>query len=180
MYEELKMKKAALLVLLAACTEPPATQPPLGDAGQPYPQLPTVSSDDIASLPGLPRDQDGNVILLEVAGLPLTIGAPRRDAIGAAARCTDLVTSCVGATKDPDGCVARLPICASARPWEESAPCCARACVDAYQEERRLGADVGSAYMAVFGSTHECFPGLQDLYRAAGGDPFLAPRRAPR
>ncbi len=175
-YDDLKMKRTALLLMLAACTDPPPV--PSGEGGTPYPQLPTISSDEIAAMPGLPRDQDGNVILLEVGGLPLTIGAPRRDAIGAAGKCRDLLTSCVGATKDPDACVAQLRVCTSARPWEETEPCCAQACVDAYQAERRLGADVSAAYSAVFGSTHECFPGLQELYRAAGGVSYLAPRLA--
>ena len=153
------MKKAMLLLLLGGCTDLPLGGA-VPDAG--LAQLPVVTG------------------LLEVAGLPFTPGAPRNDAIGAAARCGDLLTSCVGATKDPDGCVAQLPICATQRPWEESAPCCAKACVEAYQEERRLGADVLRSAKAVFGSDHECFPGRQELLRAAGGTPYLAPRLAPR
>ncbi|MDP2339358.1 MAG: hypothetical protein Q8O67_00255 [Deltaproteobacteria bacterium] len=179
MHDALAMKKSLLLLLLAACPDPAA--PPTGDAGVPgLPQAPTVAVDQLEQLPGMPRDADGNLILLEVAGLPLSIGAPRKDAIGAAAKCTDLLSSCVMATKDPDGCVAKLPICESEQPWEEALPCCAQACINAYQEERRLGADVFGAHKAVWGSTHECFPGLQALYRAAGGTPYLAPRLAPR
>jgi hypothetical protein len=171
------MKKAMLLLLLVGCTDPPPGGA-VPDAG--LPQLPAVTVDQLQQIPGMPRDANGNIVLLEVAGLPLTLGAPRNDAISAAARCGDLLTSCVGATKDPDGCVAQLPICATQRPWEESKPCCAKACVEAYQEERRLGADVLRSAKAVFGSDHECFPGRQELLRAAGGTPYLAPRLAPR
>ena len=176
LYERLKMKKAMLLLLLAGCTDPP----PSGDADTTLPQLPSVSIDQLQQIPGMPRDENGNIILLEVAGGPLTFGAPGNDAISAAAKCRDLLSSCVGATKDADGCVTKLPICAGERPWEEALPCCPQACVTAYQEERRLGADVFRSAKAVFASTHECFPGLQELYRAAGGTPYLAPRLAPR
>jgi hypothetical protein len=126
----------------------------------------------------LPKDADGKPILMKVDGVPLTIGEARNDAIGAAARCRDLTSSCVIATHDLDGCIATLPVCATETPWNEEQPCCAQACITAYQEERRLGAKALDADGAVFGSTHECFPGLQALYRAAGGTPYLAPRRA--
>jgi hypothetical protein len=144
----------------------------------PYPQATTVSPEQLAEV--LPKDANGAPILLEVGGQPLTIGAPRNDAIGAAARCTDLFTTCMSKTRDRDGCVTALPRCKTAEPWSEEAACCADACVVAYEEERRLGASPREADRAVFGSTHECFPGLQDLYRADGGVPYLAPRRAPR
>jgi hypothetical protein len=177
MHQGVVMKKSILLVLLAACSDPP--DPPPAVVGD-LPQLPTVTVDQLQQIPGMPRDENGNIILLEVGGLPLTLGAPRKDAIGAAAKCTDLLTSCVSATKDLDGCVAKLPICKTAQPWDEDLPCCAQACVNAYQEERRLGATPRKAHKAVWGSTHECFPGRQELYRAAGGTPYLAPRLAPR
>ena len=174
MHQGLVMKKSLLLVLLAACSDPPDPPP----AVEGYPQLPTVTIDQLKQV--LPRDANGDSVLLEVGGLPLTLGAPRRDAIGAAAKCSDLVSSCVAVTKDLDACVAKLPICKTEQPWEEALPCCAEACVKAYQEERRLGAAPLDANDAVFGSDHECFPGRQELLRAAGGTPFLGPRRAPR
>ena len=179
LHKGLIMKKSLLLVLLAACSDPPDPPPPPATPDG-LPQLPSVTIDDLQQVPGMPRDENGNIILLEVAGGPITFGAPRNDAISAAARCRDLLASCVGATKDADGCVAKLPICTSDKPWEESAACCPQACVAAYQEERRLGADVLRSAKAVFASDHECFPGLQELYRAAGGTPYLAPRLAPR
>ncbi len=153
------------VTLLGGCPEAPS----------PHPQAPSVSAAELAKV--LPKDADGKPILLEVGGLPITLGAETKDAISAAAECRDVFTSCVAATKDPDACAAKVPICKSERPWEEALPCCAQACVTAYQEERRLGADTFDANDAVFGSTHECFPGLQALY---GGVPYLAPRRAPR
>ena len=146
------------------------------DAG--LPPSPLVTAEDLARITQFPRDADGKLILLEVGGVPLAVGEVRRDAIGAAARCRDLQTACILVTPDLDACVAQLPLCGTDRPWEE-APCCPRACVSAYQEERRLGAPVLKASRAVFGSTHECFSGLQELYRASGGVPYLAPRLAP-
>jgi hypothetical protein len=144
----------------------------------PSPEAPSASPVDIAK--SLPKDSEGRPILLEVAGDLLTIGAPRRDAIGAAAKCTDLLTACLRKTKDADKCAHDVPRCKTATPWNEDAACCADACVVAYEEERRLGATVSEADDAVFASTHECFPGLQELYRAAGGTPYLAPRRGGR
>jgi hypothetical protein len=174
------MKKTLLAVfglIVMACEQPPET-PPAPVAPSTYPQGTTVSPEDLASI--LPKDGEGKPILLEVAGDLLTIGAPRRDAIGAAAKCLDLLTACLRKTKDPDKCAHDVPRCKTATPWDEDAACCADACVVAYEEERRLGATVSEADAAVFGSDHECFPGRQEMYRAAGGTPYLAPRRASR
>jgi len=164
---------ACAMALMACPSEPPPSLPP-----SPYPQAATVSPEQLAEV--LPKDPSGAAILLEVAGEALTIGAPRRDAVGAAAKCRDLLDSCLRKTKDPDACARTAPRCQTTTPWTEAAACCAEACIAAYEEERRLGADESAAHIAVFGSTHECFPGLQQLYRAAGGTPYLAPRRAPR
>lgn len=172
------MKRSMILLLLAAGCPSSSTKstPAAPDAG--FPQAPTLTAEQLKQLPGVRRDVDGSVILFEVGGKPLTLGEPRRDAIGAAASCRDLEGACFQATKDLDMCVAGLPLCATEHPWEEPSPCCSLGCVKAYQEERRLGADQFAAGAAVFGSTHECFPGLQAQYRAAGGTPYLAPRRA--
>jgi hypothetical protein len=161
----------AMMMLLAGCPATPPSPPP-----PPYPQAPSVSIDQLAEV--LPKDASGKPILLEVGGVPLTLGAPRKDAIGAAAKCSDLLTSCVQVTKDVDVCVKGVARCTTAEPWNERA-CCATACVVAYEEERRLGASQLEANGAVFSSTHECFPGLQDLYRSYGGTPRRLPRRAP-
>jgi len=156
-----------------ACTEPPPDAPPPA----PYPQAPRVDADALAQV--LPKDSEGRPVLLTVDGTPLTLGPPRKDGIGAAAGCSDLKNDCVQATKDPDSCIGAVKRCETQEPWNEVAPCCPDACVVAYQEQRRLGATPIEADSAVFGSTHECFPGLQEIYRAAGGTPYLAPRRAP-
>jgi len=165
------------LVALPLQTGCPATPPSSTPPPPPYPQSPSIDTATLEQV--LPKDADGKPILLEVGGVNLTLGAPRKDAIGAAAKCTDLYSNCVAATKDMDRCVADLPRCAGAEPWNEDAPCCADACVRAYQEERRLGATAFEADAAVFSSTHECFPGLVDLYRSYGGTPRRFPRRAP-
>jgi hypothetical protein len=164
-------------VLATACDAPPATSPPTPTPPPgPYPQAATVDVDALASI--LPKDADGKPVLLEVGGVALTLGAERKDAIGAHASCIDLFTRCVVKTKDSDRCAADVPRCATSEPWNESAACCPSACVAAYQEERRLGATNIEADLAVFGSTHECFPGLVEQYSAAGGTPRRLPRRA--
>jgi hypothetical protein len=145
----------------------------LTDAG--YPQAATLTAEQLAQL--LPRDASGAPVLMEVGGEALTIGEARRDAIGAAAACRDLKVACLSKTADLDLCVANVPRCQTVEPWNE-APCCAEACVAAYQEQRRLGAPPLEANAAVFSSTHECFPGLQELIRATGGRPRLLPRRS--
>jgi hypothetical protein len=170
------MKRSMIALLLVAGCPAPTKNTPVQDAG--LPQAPTLTAEQLKQLPGVRRTADGGVILFDVGGKQLTLGEPRHDAIGAAAKCSDLKGACLNATKDLDGCVARLAVCATDRPWEEASPCCAQACITAYQEERRLGASPLQASDAIFGSTHECFPGLQEQYRAAGGTPYLAPRRA--
>ena len=166
---------ALTALVLSACETPPTSTPPPDAAS--YPQPPSVSLDDLAR--ALPKDAEGRPILTTVEGTALTIGPKRVDTIGAAAACRDLTADCIQETKNIDTCVAQVLRCATETPWLEPAPCCATACVDAYQEQRRLGATPAAADDAVFGSTHECFPGLQVAYRAAGGTPYLAPRRTP-
>jgi hypothetical protein len=168
------MKKTLLAVfglIVMACEQPAPTPPST------YPQAPTVSPDDLARV--LPKDAEGRPILATVDGTNLTLGEKRVDAIGAAAACRDLIMGCVMATGDGDVCIERANRCTTSTPWLESAGCCPTACVDAYNEERRLGASPLEADAAVFGSTHECFPGLQEMIRAAGGTPRTMPRRAP-
>ena len=164
---------AVAMALVSSACEAPRSSPPPTD----YPRPPTVSDESLAA--ALPKDANGKPILLTVDGSPLTIGPKRVDAIGAAAICSDLKNDCVQVTKDPDSCIDKVLRCATETPWLEEAPCCPAACVLAYQEERRLGASPSDANAAVFSSTHECFPGLQAQYRAAGGTPHLFPRRAP-
>jgi len=142
-----------------------------------YPQLPGASFDTLVQ--ALPKNAAGEPVLLTVDGDALTVGPRRIDAVGAAASCRDLKSSCHDVSGDADACVATVPRCTSSTPWTEAAPCCPSACVDAYQQQRRLGATPIEANRAVFGSTHECFPGLQAQYRAAGGTPYLAPRKTP-
>ena len=162
----------AVALVGSACETPPSSPPPTD-----HPRAPTVSDESLAA--ALPMDANGKPILLTVDGSPLTIGPKRVDAIGAAAICSDLKNDCVQVTKDLDSCVDKVPRCTTETPWLEEAPCCATACVLAYQEERRLGASPLEANRAVFSSTHECFPGLQAQVRAAGGSPRRLPRRAP-
>lgn len=161
-------------LIALACEQPPETPP--APSSSAYPQAPTVSPDDLATV--LPKDAEGRPILATVDGTNLTLGEKRVDAIGAAAACRDLKNSCVMATGDADGCIEKVKRCATSTPWLEE-PCCPQACVDAYNEERRLGAEPIAANGAVFSSTHECFPGLQEMIRAAGGTPRRLPRRAP-
>jgi hypothetical protein len=127
----------------------------------------------------LPRDADGRPIVASVDGTALTMGPARVDPIGAAAACRDLTADCIQVTGDGDTCIATVKRCATAEPWLEPEACCPAACVDAYQEQRRLGASPVAAGSPVLGSTHECFPGLQEMIRASGGTPRLMPRLTP-
>jgi hypothetical protein len=142
-----KNAPGTLALVAVACEPPPASPPDTPPTPPTYPQATTVSPEELASI--LPKDSEGRPILLEVAGDLLTIGAPRRDAIGAAAKCTDLLTACLRKTKDADKCAHDVPRCKTAKPWNEDAACCADACVVAYEEERRLGATVSEADDAV-------------------------------
>ena len=147
---------------LGACEAPPA--PPA-----PPPSVP----------PPAPTPTDGRPIVATVDGTALTMGPARIDPIGAAAACRDLTADCIQVTGDGDTCIATVKRCATAEPWLEAEACCPAACVDAYQEQRRLGASPVAAGSAVLGSTHECFPGLQEMIRASGGTPRLMPRLTP-
>jgi len=167
---------------LGACEAPPAPPPsappaPTPPPPTPYPRPPSVSAEDLARV--LPRDADGRPIVATVDGTALTMGPARIDPIGAAAACRDLKNDCMQVTGDGDTCIATVKRCATAEPWLEAEACCAAACVDAYQEQRRLGASPVAANSAVFSSTHECFPGLQEMIRASGGTPRLMPRLTP-
>jgi hypothetical protein len=185
--------RMALLCLVAlpltACpATPPSSTPPPPPAPAPsspdppptpsaYPRPPSIRVEDLARV--LPRDAEGRPILTTVEGTDLSIGPKRVDPIGAAAGCSDLKNDCMQVTGDGDTCIATVKRCSSSEPWLEAEACCPAACVDAYQEQRRLGAPPSAANAAVFGSTHECFPGLQELIRATGGTPRLMPRRTP-
>ena len=125
----------AVILVGSACETPPSPPPPPPTN---YPRPPTVSDESLAA--ALPKYANGKPILLTVDGSPLTIGPKRVDAIGAASICRDLTADCVQVTKDLDGCIDKVPRCATETPWLEETPCCATACVLAYQEERRLGA----------------------------------------
>jgi len=173
----------ALVAALTGCPdEPPRPPTPAtSDAGAAgaLPQAPQIEVDDLAKV--LPKDENGNSILWKVGSELIGIGPPPTPGPNTAvAACRDLSTSCAIATKgDTDGCHDKLPVCATNEPWNEEKECCPEACVHAYREERRLGASKADASIAVFGSDHECFPGLKEWYHERGGKPYLAPRRAP-
>jgi len=179
-------------LFLAGCPNEPETPAPTPTAdtpapegvapeADPLPQAPKIPVDEVAKL--LPVDENGDKVLWDTGQLKVVLGPKHEPGPNTAmAACQDLETSCLVASKDErdvvlDNCVARLPICETPEPWNEAA-CCPQACIAAYQRERELGATQFQAGRAVFSSIHECFPGLQEWYRAQGGTPHLAPRRA--
>ena len=80
-------------------------------------------------------------------------------------------------TKDLDGCIDKVPRCTTETPWLEETPCCATACVLAYQEERRLGAPLwmqtplfsGQPMSASPASRHSTVPPAAPLVVSPGG-----------
>lgn len=176
-----------LLGCLAGCPDsagsPRATSPSNPSTAPSYPQAPTVPVDELAKV--LPEDEQGNKVLWSMGKTKVVLGPPPIPGPNtSSAACLQLKTSCLVASSSPkesvlDECVDGLPRCETNEPWTEAQPCCPSSCVDAYKEERRLGASQLEASSAVFGSNHECFPGLRDWYREKGDpNPYLAPRRA--
>ena len=53
-----------------------------------------------------------------------------------------------------DGCIAQIPVCASAKPWASTPPereCCVRSCIDGYRRARAAGKPPSQAYLAMVG-----------------------------
>ncbi len=128
----------------------------------------------------LPKDEEGRATLWKVGetNIILEQDAPEPGPNTANTACLDLKSSCLIATGGLlEECILALPKCETDEPWDEKSACCPASCIEAYQEQRELGAKPQEASFAVFGSTHECFPGLQEWYQKRGGHPYLAPRR---
>ncbi len=172
----------AMICAIAGCPDDleTPTPPPANTTPTILPQLKAVPDDVIEAL--LPKDADGRPVLWGFADGPVVLGdAPEPGPNTASAGCVQLESSCFMATKgEGDKCADLLPVCQTETPWAEAAPCCPQACIDAYHEERRLGASILEAGGAVWSSAHECFPGLREWYRERGDpNPRLMPRRGP-
>jgi hypothetical protein len=116
---------------------------------------------------GLPREPDGNFLLLGVPGAQLEIDPTRRDALVAAGTCARWITSCVADGGHAlDDCARSAPPCATSTPWEEPAACCTAACFDRYQQSRRAGTEGLAAFDDVYFGADPCMPGVVDLLKA--------------
>ena len=121
------------------------------------PALPRV---DLTDVP-LPRSEAGRPILLQIPPVSLELAPELQDAVTAHGACLDLVTYCVDPPmRSLDACVISTPTCATARPWEERAPCCPASCRDAYEVLRREGQGALTAFREVYLVRRTCFPGL--------------------
>lgn len=74
--------------------------------------------------------------------------------------CTGLALACAEVAGTVDGCLAAVPTCRSARPWEAREDCCPKACKDGYQSLRDGGVDVIEAFAATFVRDYSCVPGM--------------------
>jgi hypothetical protein len=112
---------------------------------------------------GLPRQEDGHLFVLAIPNASLAIDPTLRTPVTALGACTGWITSCVApAARSLDDCARSAPPCTTDRPWEEST-CCPPACFDAYQTQRRAGAEPLAAFSTVYFRDASCFPGLRAL-----------------
>lgn len=97
------------------------------------PPLPKVD------LSGLPKDANGNPILMQGTGGSIVAAESRRGPINVLAACSVLVTRCVvPGSRTLDACFMSAPRCTTSRPWEEE-PCCPPACWERYEALRIAG-----------------------------------------
>ncbi len=130
---------------------------PVSCDGIQLPQLPPVRVSSI----GLPVNETGQAILIEVQQARLDLDPTVRDPITAVATCADLVTYCYSpGARTLDACIAAIPGCSSQRPWEETIPCCPSRCREDYQRARRAGTAPMQAYDTVYLTAPTCFPGV--------------------
>ena len=145
-----------LLPVLACNPERPGKATPETGVGTDLPD--EYSLPDASTLP--PELSDSTLPVAD-GGLPLVYQADRADAITAWADCAGMMSACLQATSgDFDTCVTGVPHCGTERPWEESSPCCATACVTAYDGLRAKGTAAFDAYVQVFALELSCMPGL--------------------
>ena len=121
------------------------------------PQLPPV---DLTVLP-LPTDDDGKLVLIEVADSRIELDPTANDAITAVGVCTDLISYCVGPGRSLTACVAATPSCTTSTPWTETIPCCPSACHDAFADAVASGREPLAAFEDVFFRAPDCSPGVR-------------------
>jgi hypothetical protein len=110
----------------------------------------------------LPRQPDGRISLLQIAGSRLEINPSLHDPLTALGACADLVTGCYGPTAPLDSCMASARVCTTAQPWNESS-CCPAACSARYVRERQSGRAPVDAFETVMFRQPDCFPGVSAM-----------------
>ncbi len=115
-------------------------------------------------LSAYPHDADGQPIIVPGQDINLVAVTPdRRDAMSVQTECTDMIDACFHKDNDKrnsyDACFNSAPRCKSARPWEESKPCCPDVCWQKYADLRRQCVDPFGASTRVFFNDH-CVPGV--------------------
>lgn len=129
-------------------------------------KLPDLPKVDLPSVP-LPKLGAGKLLLIEASRARVELDPTVDDALTALGACTDLVTYCYApGERSLDQCVEAAPACASARPWEEDAACCPKACASAYEKARKGGAAPLDALEQTFFLAPDCFPGVRALLEA--------------
>lgn len=149
---------------------PTHTSPPLISTSTPSP-MPTPEVGRLVSftppptpnvaLLGLPREDDGTHLVLEIPGVALRANPDLRDPATAFARCIRWIMECAQAGAGSlDDCARSAPVCQTEEPWEEAAECCPAACFEAYIVRRLQGQDDFDSFDQVYLTEHSCFPGL--------------------
>ena len=90
------------------------------------------------------------------------------DAATTYADCLGMLQFCAERTATLDGCVGVVPACTSQRPWEASEFCCPSGAVDTYRAARARGVPWAQAFVEEMVNGRKHFPGLQEIYEAAG------------
>lgn len=154
---------ATLLADCRACCKA-GGQGPTCPVGHPFSFTPPPPLDP--AVLGLPVAKSGRPLVLAVPGAQLELDTARRDAFTALGHCTRWITACAVSQHPLDDCARSVPLCATARPWEEQDECCAPSCFERYQQARRAGMEAVEAFRQTYYGPDSCMPGVADVLRA--------------
>ncbi len=137
--------------------------PPAPDVYK-HPAPVVVSPLPKVDLSGLPKDANGNPVLIQSGEASLVVEKGKKTgSINFLARCSALVSRCYKpGERSLDACFMSAPRCASSRPWEdkaqENSECCVDECWKRYEKERHAGKSPLAAYDETLFGANSCIP----------------------